>query len=317
MEYAIGIDLGGTNLRMALVSPEGLISSRRQVKTAQFSSTPDLIAGISREARILIQEAERAGDRVLGGGIGVPGGVDPAGEIVYFLTNFPSGCDIPLRRLLEEKIECKIRMGNDANIWAYGEGWLGAGRNRRNFVLITLGTGVGGGIIIDHRIYVGHSGIAGEIGHITIEPEGSPCGCGGRGCLETIAAAGGFVRLARELLGQGKPSLLSQSDEFKPLSALNVFRAAQRGDQVALLVLEKVGRALGIGISALINVLNPEIIILGGGVAAARELFTPPMVEEIKLRAFSAKGKETPVVPSLLGEDAGILGAARLIFDAE
>ncbi|MCX5859922.1 MAG: ROK family protein, partial [Proteobacteria bacterium] len=232
MEYAIGIDLGGTNLRLARVDREGRISSRRQVKTAQFHSSPELIDGISREARALIREAESAGDRVLGAGIGVPGGVNPAGEIVYFLTNFPSGRDLPMRRLLEEKIGCRIRMGNDANIWAYGEGWLGAGRGRKNLVLITLGTGVGGGIIIDGKIYVGHAGIAGEIGHITIEPEGSPCGCGGRGCLETIAAAGGFIRLAREQLDRGKPSLLSQSEEFKPLSALNVFRAAQNGDQV-------------------------------------------------------------------------------------
>jgi glucokinase len=317
MEYAIGIDLGGTNLRLARVDREGRISSRRQVKTAQFHSSPELIDGISREARALIREAESTGDRVLGAGIGVPGGVNPAGEIVYFLTNFPSGRDLPLRRLLEEKIERRIRMGNDANIWAYGESWLGAGRGRKNLVLITLGTGVGGGIIIDEKIYVGHSGIAGEIGHITIEPEGSPCGCGGRGCLETIAAAGGFIRLAREQLDRGKPSLLSQSEEFQPLSALNVFRAAQKGDQVASEVLNRVGHALGIGISILINVLNPEIIILGGGVAGARELFTPPMVEEIKLRAFSRKGKETPVVPPQLREDAGILGAARLIFNAE
>ena len=317
MEYAIGIDLGGTNLRMARVDREGRISSRRQVKTAQFHSSPDLIEGISREAQTLIRETESAGDRILGAGIGVPGGVNPAGEIVYFLTNFPSGRDIPMRRLLEEKIERPIRMGNDANVWAYGEGWLGAGRGRKNLVLITLGTGVGGGIIIDRKIYVGHSGIAGEIGHITIEPEGSPCGCGGRGCLETIAAAPGFIRLAQEQLDRGKPSLLAQSDEFKPLSALNVYRAAQKGDPVALLVLDRVGRALGIGISILINVLNPEIIILGGGVAEARELFTPPMVEEIKLRAFSPKGKETPVVPPRLGEDAGILGAARLIFQID
>lgn len=317
MDLAIGIDLGGTNLRLALVDPEGRISSRRQVKTTSFASTSDLIAGIAREAQMLIQEAESTGARVLGAGIGVPGGVDPAGEIVYFLTNFPSGRDFPMRRLLEEKVQRRIRLGNDANIWAYGEGWIGAGRDRKNFVLITLGTGVGGGIIINGRIYVGHSGIAGEIGHITIEPEGSPCACGGRGCLETIAAAKGFIRLAQELLDQGKSSLLSQSEEFQPLSALNVFRAAQNGDQVALLVLDRVGRALGIGISALINILNPEIIILGGGVAAARELFNPPMVEEIKLRAFSRKGKETPVVPPLLGEDAGILGAARLILQVD
>ena len=318
MEYAIGIDLGGTNLRLARVSPEGGISSRRRLLTARFASTPELVAGIARETTALIREAENSGSSVLGVGIGVPGGVDPAGETVYFLTNFPGGGDdIPLRRLLEEKIRRPVRVGNDAKLWAFGEGWLGAGRGKQNFLLVTLGTGVGGGIIIDGRIYGGHAGIAGEVGHITIEPEGAPCGCGSRGCLETIASAGGFVRLARERLAQGQPSLLSQSDEFQPLSALNVSRAAERGDPVGLSVLEKVGRALGIGLSVLINVLNPEIIILGGGVAAARELFTPHLVEEIKLRAFSRKGKETPVVPPQLGEDAGILGAARLIFNAE
>ena len=314
MDFAIGIDLGGTNLRLGGVQRNTDILGPVKVPAARFASTPDLISGIAREVGTIAEAIRKQGGKVLGAGMGAPGGVSPDGEIVYFSPNYPEWKNLPLRRLLEDEARIPVRIDNDANTWAYGEGWTGAGRDARHFVLITLGTGVGGGVVIDGKIHRGHSGIAAEIGHTTIEPDGAPCECGGRGCLETIASAKGIIRMAREFISQGEESILAREGS-PPFSSKDVFEAALAGDRLSLRVMDQVGRALGIGVANIINVLNPELVILGGGVSAARELFGPAMSEEIKRRAFSDHGKKTPVVPPRLGENSGILGAARLILE--
>ena len=313
-DVAIGIDLGGTNLRLAGVRRNAEVLLPIRIPTSRFTSTQDLISGISEQIRALDNQLRQQNEKVIGVGIGVPGGVSSDGDVVYFSPNYPEWKNLPLRRLLSEQTGLKIRAENDANTWAYGEGWIGAGRDVKHFVLLTMGTGVGSGIVMNGHVYRGHSGIAGEIGHTTIEPDGHPCECGGCGCLETIASAKGIVRIARELLASGGRGALAGKDPSR-LTPEQVSEAAFSGDPLSLEVMERVGRALGIGIVNIINTLNPEIIILGGGVSAARELFTPAMNGEIRRRAFSEIGKRTPILPPLLGENSGILGAARLILE--
>jgi len=241
-------------------------------------------------------------------GIGAPGLVENG--VVRCSPNLPGWNDVSLQRILGEALALPVILENDANAVAYGEKSTGAGRGLNSLICITLGTGVGGGLILDGKIWRGAFGMAGEVGHMVIEPEGNPCSCGNRGCLETYASATGIVRMAKEAVGRGDAGW-----DVSTLTTEVLDEAARRGDKTAIRIFSEAGRSLGIGVASLLHILNPEAIIIGGGVVKAWELFYPSMAEEINRRCFREITERTKIIPASLGDDAGMLGAARLAFE--
>ncbi len=242
----------------------------------------------------------------------VPGTISKNNEMVIQVPNLPSLDNIGLKAILEEELGWPVLLENDANAAAVGEMWLGAARGCRSVICITLGTGVGGGIILEGKLLRGADGSAGEIGHTSVNPFSGPrCKCRNTGCLEVFASATAIVRMAREGLANYPKSALHS----KGLSAERVFNAGQEGDALALEVFKSVGTYLGVGIANLVNLLNPEIIVIGGGVVNGWNLFAGYMQQEVAKRAFRSLAVGVRITPAECGDNAGLLGAARLAFD--
>jgi glucokinase len=255
-------------------------------------------------------------------GIGVPGIIDMDAGVLRESPNLPGWEDYPVRDEIERRLGTKVILENDANSAALGEKWLGAARDHDDMLMLTLGTGVGGGIVLGGRVWHGMRGMAGEPGHITVEPDGPPCPCGNRGCLEQFASATAIVRMARAAIAQGEsPMLARASGEDPEFGAKVVYQAAVQGDRVAQEIFRRAGWALGIGLADLINLLNLPIYVIGGGVANSWDAFHPALLEEVRKRSFVYRatapeeprpGKETIITRGLLGGEAGLFGAARL-----
>ncbi|HKW76749.1 MAG TPA: ROK family protein [Terriglobales bacterium] len=317
---AIGVDLGGTNLRVAAVTGTGQTLEVLRSATPLSLGREYVIEEIAAEVRTLAQKF-RAAHRLMGIGIGVPGILDLASGTLHSAANLPGWDHYPVRAILEEKLGVPVVLENDANCAALGEKWLGAGRDVEDLCMLTLGTGVGGGFVFNGRPWHGMAGMAGEIGHMTVIPEGAACGCGNRGCLEQYASATAVVRLASEMIAQGKaPRLQRALKQTGPLTSRTVFEAARQGDATALEIFDVVGRALGIVLANLVNALNLPLYVIGGGLAEAWEVFSPALFRELHHRSvvFSAGEnggaglRATRIVPAELHESAGLLGAARL-----
>lgn len=305
-------DLGGTNLRAAIIDESGTIRCRVQHDTPRGAKSPDEIvralvaAARECESRLSVRGAIEAASVV------VPGLVNSSNQVVIQVPAIPCLDNFGLKDVLAKELGWPVVLENDANAAALGEMWMGAARGCRTIICITLGTGVGGGIILDGKLWRGADGSAGEIGHTPVEPQGGiKCKCGSSGCLEMFASATAIVRLAREALPRHPQSILSE-DSF---SAKEVYGAGIKGDTLALEVLERMGKSLGIGIANLLNLLNPEVIVIGGRVANAWQLFAEAMHHEIRLRAFPLPAQSVRIVPAECGDDAGLLGAAKLAFD--
>jgi len=319
--FAIGVDLGGTNLRIAAVDERGTLLEKTTTGT-QVARGRDFVIGEMCEA-IRATATKFSSSKLAGIGIGVPGIIDMDTGMLRESPNLPGWHDYPVRDEIERRLGTKVILENDANSAALGEKWLGAARDYDDMLMLTLGTGVGGGIVLGGRVWHGMRGMAGEPGHITVEPEGPPCPCGNRGCLEQYASATAVVRMAREAIDQGSsPALARASQEDPEFGAKVVYQAAVQGDPVAQEIFRRVGWALGIGLADLINLLNLPIYLIGGGVANAWDAFLPALLEEVRKRSFvyratapgesSGSGKKTIITCALLGGDAGLFGAARL-----
>ncbi|MDO8446705.1 MAG: ROK family protein [Deltaproteobacteria bacterium] len=306
-KLAIGIDMGGTNIRLALISSDGLAINSLRYKTSAQEGKDAVISRLSSATAEMIAEGRKHG-MVIGIGIGAPGLIENG--VVRFSPNLPGWKEVPLQNLLEEALSLPVVLENDANAVAYGENSFGAGKGLSSLICITLGTGVGGGLILDGKIWRGAFGMAGEVGHIVVEPDGNKCSCGNRGCLETYASATGIVRTARDTVNRGDASW-----DTGNLTTETLEGAARGGDKAAASLFAGAGRYLGIGISSLLHILNPEAVIIGGGVARAWDLFYPSLSEEIKQRCFKEIAERTKIMPASLGDNAGILGAARLAFE--
>ncbi|HTF99408.1 MAG TPA: ROK family protein [Nitrospirota bacterium] len=305
---AVGVDLGGTNLRTALIRQNGDVLDKQQVATRAHEGWKRVVTRIA-ECIVSAQRIAAEKHVVVGAvGVGAPGVIHRDTGIVVKSPNFPDWNNLPLKAEVEREVGLPIFIENDANAAALGEQWQGAGRGINSMILITLGTGVGGGIVLNGRIWQGADGMAGEIGHMTLIPEGRQCGCGNRGCLEMYASARGIVQSYQETLQRFS---LQAPDGF---TSAQVYQAARSGDRNALDVMKHMGRMLGIGIANLINIFNPEMIVLGGGVKDGWDLFVDAMHEEISTRAFKVPAERTKIVPSQLGGDAGIYGAAAVAF---
>ncbi len=317
--FALGVDLGGTNLRIAAVSESGeivdVISTATDVKRGR-----DVVISEMSEAVQTLAGRLKA-HTLTGVGIGVPGIIDMSTGMLRKSPNLPGWEEYPVREEIERRLGSRVVLENDANAAALGELWMGAGKGAQDLCMFTLGTGVGGGIVLNGQIWRGMTGMAGELGHTPADPNGHPCGCGSRGCVEQYASATAVKRLAMEAVASGKaPELAAALKRDGELSSKAVFELAKRGDGAAQKVFDTVGESLGISIAAAINTLNLPTYVVGGGVSAAWDAFSPKMFETVKQRSFiyaatgPESGRRNPTVirRAQLGSDAGILGAARL-----
>jgi glucokinase len=310
----IGVDLGGTNLRTAIVGSDGEILDKHKEATRAGDGWMKVVARLIDNINRQLEISAQRGAKVFAVGVGAPGVILVDKGIVVKSPNFPDWNNLPLKAELEKALNIPVFIENDANAAALGEKWRGAGRNIRSMIHLTLGTGVGGGIILDNKIWHGADGMAGEIGHMTLIPDGRQCTCGNTGCLEMYASARGIVQSFREELEKQK---LHAAEALKEVTSEKVYQAAREGDPVARWVMKDMGRMLGIGIASLINIFNPERVVIGGGVKDAWPLFIGATHEEIMKRAFQVPAERTEIVPSSLGDDAGMVGAAAVAFELQ
>jgi len=308
---ALAADLGGTNLRMAAISEEGKILYRVKRGTPSAKSAKQILQTIVESAeecrRAVINQGE-----IFAISAAVPGTVNAGEGVILKAPNIPALNNYSFSEKIKNELKLRCILENDANAAAVGENWLGGSKDFQNSICITLGTGVGGGIILDGKVLRGVDGTAGEIGHLCVEPSGARCNCGSNGCLEQYSSATAVVRLTRDL-SDGYPK--SDLNKKNPLTSLEIYEAGKSGDALALEVFRRQGFYLGIALAGLINVLNPEVIVIGGGAAAGWGLFSPSMIEQVNKRAYKEPAERAKIVRAELGDDAGILGAARLAFN--
>jgi len=312
LEFVFAADLGGTHLRAALVDRQGRVYCRQSQATPHSKNPDEIVHALLAAVRKCEADTKSRGGRITAVSIAVPGTVNVAEGIVVKAPNVPCLDRFHLAANLERQLSWPVILENDANAAAVGEMWQGAARGCRSLICVTLGTGVGGGIILDGKLWRGANGSAAEIGHIGVDPFADvPCTCGSHGCLEVYASATAIVRMTREAKSRYPNSVLQNAQE---LTSEGVYRAGESGDELAIEVFRKMGTYLGIGLASLINVLNPEIVVIGGGLANGWDLFEKFMHEQILERAFPIPARCVKIVRAECGDDAGLLGAARLAF---
>jgi len=308
-DLVIGVDLGATNAKVGLVDAEGRVVRRCVLPTEPRKGPEATAERIARAALDLIRQVGVRAADIRGAGIGTPGAVDAERGVVVFWPNVPSWRGVPIRRLFEQRLGLPCVVENDGNAAALAEHWMGAGRGLSYLVLLTLGTGIGGGIVLDGRLWRGASGAAGELGHMSIDPSGPRCACGGRGCLQAYASAPAMVSRMRQALASGVPSVLAGREG--ELTAELIHRAAVGGDRAARRNICQTGRYLGVGVSNLMHLLNPQAIVFSGGVTAAGTMLLNAIEEEVARRTLEASRRGVKLGFSALADDAGIIGAAR------
>lgn len=315
--WTVGVDFGGTNIKVGSVTASGRVTRHVVLATRAHATPARFVEGLRGAIRQLAR-AEGAGRRRLRGvGVGAPGLMDGERGVIYRLVNVPGGWPgLPLARLLERRLGCPCAVDNDVNVVALGEWRYGAGRGTRHSVYLTLGTGVGGGLVINGALVRGAAGSAGEIGHTVIDPEGPPCACGSRGCLEALIGTAAILRRARQAMRDGSRTLAALANrQHGRLSPALVSAAARAADPAARRIWRDVGVSLGIALSNTMNLLNPERIVVGGGVANAWRWFSPSMRATVRRHAFAAPRRVCRIVRASLGDRAGIVGGAILVWE--
>ena len=307
-EFVLAGDLGGTNLRVAAVDVTGRLLFRAEADTPRCSDGRKIV---ETAADLANQCREKLGSDPRAFGFAIPAIMAAEQGRIFSSPNLPELAGYELADSLRSQLGLTVILENDANAAAIGEYWLGASKGARTSICVTLGTGVGGGMIINGELHSGPDGTAGEVGHICVEPLGPPCGCGSNGCLEQFSSASAIVRMARELIDEYPDSALVSTEGF---DALQVFRYGMEGDPLCVEVFRRAGAYLGIALAGLINVLNPEAIVIGGGAADGWDLFIESTRSEIKKRAFLEPAERARIVRASLGSDAGIVGVAFLAF---
>jgi glucokinase len=300
-----GVDVGGTTVKTAVLHEDGRILVKRAFPTLAERGFADLAVRLREALLEMCGEAGIDSARVQGVGVGVPAFLD--GDVIVEAVNL-GWRNVPLRQHLADVLQLPVAIENDANVAALGEAWQGAGADARVALCITVGTGIGAGIIIDGKIHRGVNGSAGEIGHIVVRPGGLLCNCGNHGCLETLASATAMVREARRLQAEGR---LPAEVEFE--GAQPIFALAETGDEMAQSVIDEAGRWLGYGLAITATVINPDVLVIGGGVSKAGELLLRPVREAFVEYSASRVHEAATIRLAKLGNDAGVVGAARLI----
>ena len=309
MKYCFGVDIGGTTVKIGLFTTEGELLEKWEIKTRTENKGEAILPDIAESLKRKMEEKGLAVQEMSGIGIGIPAPVDAKG-VVQNTANLGWGYK-EVKREMEELTGLPVEAGNDANVAALGEMWLGAGKGRENMIMVTLGTGVGGGVIVNGRPLVGAHGAGGEIGHLCVNYEETEhCGCGKTGCLEQYASATGIARLARKRLEKDDAETVLRG---RHLSAKSVFDALKEGDKVAEEIVEEFGEYLGHALANLAAVTDPAVIVIGGGVSRAGEILLGYVEKNFQKKAFFSN-TDTEFVLATLGNDAGICGAAKLIL---
>ena len=311
--WAVGLDMGGTNIRCAAVSVAGKVLLMQHGPSHASRTAPAVADNLAAHLNALLESARREG---LGSpravGVAVPGPLDDFSGTVMQAPHVAAWRGYPLRKRLETLVGRRIVLENDANAWALGEFWRGAARGHRDVVLLTLGTGVGGGLIVGGNLVHGRSGMAGELGHVTVEPDGPRCDCGAHGCLESYASASGLRGLVEKRLGlrAGAKLPVELVDSENNFSVRRLTALARRGDSMALEAFGVAGHYLGIAIASFLNIFNPDLVVIGGGVAGALPYMRKPMLAQVRTRAFAAVARQVKIVRAALGAHGGVVGAA-------
>jgi glucokinase len=308
----LAIDLGGTKVAAALISPDHRVIEKTHSPTLATEGLQPVTGRIFAAIDHLLSQANTETTQLYGIAIAAAGAIDTGKGLVTSSPNLPGWLDVPLRDMVKERYRVDCCLLNDANAAALAEHRLGAGRGINNLIYITVSTGIGGGIIVNGELYSGASGGAGEIGHMTIDASGPECHCGNVGCLEMFASGRAVAGEAKRRIEQGEPSRLTDivSGNLEGITAERVAVAAQGGDRLALEVISKAASYLGVGMVNLVNIFNPEMIVVGGGLSKMGELLLKPAREVVKQRAFPLCAGAVRIVTAGLGDDAGLLGAA-------
>ncbi len=308
----IGIDVGGTNVKIALVDDKGSILYSNSVPTRAEMGYEYTVNNIKQAIRDLMSETKVTS--IEGIGFDFPGQIDYKNGIVRLAPNIPGWVNIPIAKIIEDEFKIPTRIDNDVHCAALGELNFGAGKGCENFICMTVGTGIGSGIVINGKLVRGASNAAGELGHIKLQMhEGPLCGCGDHGCLEAFASGPSIVAMAEEYILGGKSTKFRELASGGEITPFIVAEAAKQGDPVARRIFARIGEYIGFGLSSVVNLLNPEKIIIGGGVADAGDILLDPIKETIKKRAMVVAGSAVEIVPAKLGNTAGVIGASLLI----
>lgn len=313
MNYYAGVDLGGTNTKIGILNREGDILKSRIIKTLSAEGVDNTLERIWKTIQELAQELDINIKNIKGIGLGIPGPVLEQ-SIVAFFANFPWERNINIKEKLEKLTGIETKLDNDANIIALGEAKYGAAKGSKSSVTVALGTGIGGGIYIDGKLVSGAKGAGGEVGHMKIVKDGKLCGCGQRGCFEAYVSATGLIREAVSRLTVNKQNLLYKmiDGDLMKLEAKDIFDAAREGDAFSLDLVDYEAEYLALGIANILNIINPEVIVLGGGVALAGDILLNPMREKMVKYALPVTLEELKIVQGVLGNEAGIKGAVGL-----
>lgn len=313
-ELIIGVDLGGTQIRAALADGEGRILRRASCLTLAEEG-PEPVIGRIKDA---IREAASSTDwaQVVGIGIGAPGPLNPWTGVIRQAPNLPGWRDVPLRDIIQEEFQVPTYLGNDANVAALAERRFGAGQGVDDLIYMTVSTGIGGGVIAEGRLLLGADGLAGEVGHMTLEAHGPRCNCGNIGCLEALASGTAIARDARQRIEEGAQTIIVDrvGGDLSKVTAKLVSQAAQEGDELAIELIRRAGFYIGVGIVNLIHLFNPRLFVIGGGVSKAGDLLFDSIRATVRERAMPAMQREVRIVPAALGDDVGLLGAVALVL---
>ena len=314
---AAGVDLGGTKIYTLVATADGEVLGEDRRPT-QAQEGPDAVIGrVVDSVRRAMGQAGAGKDDVVGVGLSTPGPCDPERGVVSEAPNLAGWRNIPLAQIAGEALEMPALIEHDAAAACYGEYRFGAGQGFRHIIYVTLGTGVGGGFIIDGRIYHGATGAAGEVGHLILDENGPACTCGNRGCVEAFASGPAIAREATEAVHAGRSPLLAELAGGDQMTAELVHQAAQQGDEAAREVIERAGHYLGLGLVGVLNSFNPQCLILGGGLLGLGDLYLEPALRAVRQGAFKQILTDVTITRAKLGNRAGALGAAALIMERE
>lgn len=310
------MDLGGTNVRAAATTRDGKIVGEGRVPSLATEGVDVTVGQIIKSIRLAVTSADIDLSQVAGVGMGVPGWHNSKEGITMWSPNFKDWHGVQLLMPIKEELGLPVFMGNDVNVAALGEYKFGAGRNVSTLVMLTLGTGIGGGIILDGKLWVGANDSAAEIGHTIVLPDGPLCSCNRYGCLESLAGRDAIIKRAARKIQLGRPSMLIRDEDWLlwSITPADISKAAEAGDEVAIETMAETAYYVGVGVSNAINLINPEMVIIGGGIAQAGEVLWGPLLRTVEALALKQSRSVCKVVRAELGDDAGIMGGVTLVL---
>jgi len=313
----LGVDIGGTKIATALATAQGEILVRGHSLTHAQAGSDAVISSVFTTIEETMASGKINSSQLLGIGIAAAGIIDSDNGRVIFSPNLPDWNEVPLGNIVQQRFGISTYLGNDATLAALGEWHFGLKRKVANLVYITISTGIGGGIIANGKLYTGVCGAAGEIGHMTIDVNGPRCNCGNVGCWETLASGTALAREAAKQIAGGAGTSIAElvGGDISKIDARIVFLAAKQGDELAKELISRLGYYFGIGLVNLVNIFNPELILVGGGVAKMGDLLLQPAIKVVKERAFRTLANAVEIKPAILGDDSGILGAVAFVLE--